>query len=281
MSDEKYSSFEVIQQKDMIRSNKELIRNATGDMKNHLKNVKYLKPLLNYLQDKQLQDLGYRYTDFGVAFRVTITDIKNNAFKLSKTKPDDNTIKHLLRLLILSECIQRVEYKELSHTQKLNYNNKPLKVFQALNMIYKLNDLRNSKFERLKGMNKEFNYTVLSAIFCRDLANQVFKEFTPRNDHFLIADESLLDVVDYIKENKIISLDSVSAWQDKQFLEPYDPIKNGTKMGDSKKFYVDTYKKLDDFNYWKKFNIKIFRNSKTRKRIKDLHGNALVFVYGR
>lgn len=275
---EEYNSLEVMQQKVKIQDNMSIIKSASGAMDNYLKNIKYLKPLLNYLQRKQLQQLKYKMTD-DVVFRVTLFDIKLNAFNGTKTKPSDETIKHLLRLLILSESIERVGFDELSDSWQKTYNNYSLVVFQSMNMIYRINDLRHAKFERLKGLGeKRFNYTILSLFFDEKIANKVFKEFTPHNEHYLITEQSMADVVDYVKEHKSVDLESVSVWQNKQFIKPYDPIRNDLKVGNNTKFYIETYKNLNNFKYWGKQKIKLLKNSEAKNKIKGLHGSKLILT---
>ena len=84
---EEYSPLEVIQEKVRIQDNMDLIKNATGAMDNHLKNIKYIKPLLSYLHKKQLQQLKYKMTaESGFAVRVTLWDIKSNAFQSTETQ---------------------------------------------------------------------------------------------------------------------------------------------------------------------------------------------------
>ena len=275
---EEYSLLEVMQQKVKIQDNQSIIKSASGVMKNYLEHIKYLKPLLNYLQRKQLQQLKYKMTD-DVVVRVTLFDIKLNAFNGTKTKPSDETIKHLLRLLILSECIERVGFDELSDSWQKTYNNYSLVIFQSMNMIYRINDLRDAKFERLKGLGeKRFNYTILSLFFDEKIANKVFKEFTPHNEHYLITEQSMADVVDYVKEHKSVDLESVSVWQNKQFIKPYDPIRNDLKVGNNTNFYIETYKNLNNFKYWGKQKIKLLKNSEAKNKIKGLHGSKLILT---
>lgn len=276
---EEYSPLEVIQEKVRIQDNVDLIKNATGAMKNHLEHIKYLKPLLNYLHKKQLQQLKYKMTaESGFAVRVTLWDIKSNAFQSTKTQPSDETIKHLLHLLILAECIERVGFDELSKGQKNVYHTYTTVIFQSLNMVYRINDLSQAKFELLKGLkDKDLNYTIVGLMFDESTANRVFKEFTPHNEHYVIADNAMSDVVNYIKQNKVVALEDVSAWQDKQFLKPYDPQRHWVKIGNHEKMYSDVYKGLNDWNYWGSYKIKIVKNSQAKNRIEGLHGNKLVF----
>lgn len=277
-----FSDSEIQQASDLIDSNLAIISKPKGDMKKHLSHIKYLKQLLIYFHDKQKLQLRYDKLTDKMAFRVTMYDIKLNAFRSLNTHPDDGTIKKLIRLLLLAGAISRVTYKELTLNCKSMYRRYETSIFQAMNHIYIINDLENSHFERLKGLQDiDLSYTATAIVFDPFIAEEMFKQFTNKNEHWQVSHQIMNEIVEYVKSQKVITLKDVAQYQNSMFVTPFCNSKFWEDKTEKERcdFYINLYKNLEQLKWWRQYDIKIKSNSKVRYNKLDVHGNVLVMSY--
>lgn len=277
-----FSDSEIQQASDLIDSNLAIISKPKGDMKKHLSHIKYLKQLLIYFHDKQKLQLRCDKLTNRMAFRVTMYDMKLNAFRSLNTQPDDDTIKKLIRLLLLTGAISRVTYKELTTNCKSMYRKYETSIFQAMNQIYIINDLQDSHFERLTGIQDiDLSYTATAIVFNPDITEETFKQFTDKNEHWQVSQQVMNEVVEYMKSKKVVTLKDVAQYQNSIFITPFGNSNFWETKTEKERcdFYISLYKDLEQLKWWRQYDISIKPNSKVRYNKLDVHGNVLVMSY--
>jgi len=188
-----------------------------------------------------------------------------------------------IRLLIISEVIRKVDFKDLTLYRQVNIANKKKDFSKgkttdniyASAPIYEVLDLNNSHLERLtKIKNKDISsYAIVQQIFGDKIADNCFNSTIRdyKNGLDTFGENSFMRIVDIIKKNQVVSIKDLSEYCAHNLL-----LRNGNH---EKPAWWSRQLRIFDFN---QENIIICRNSELNEEMQlDIHGNSLVFFYNK
>lgn len=186
-----------------------------------------------------------------------------------------------IRLLIISEVIRKVDFKDLTLYRQVNITHKKKDFSEgktenniyASAPLYEVLDLNNSHLERLtKIKNKDISsYAIVQQMFGDKIANNCFNNIIRdyKNGLNNFGENSFTRIVDIIKKNQVVSIKDLSEYCAHNLL-----LRNGNH---EKSAWWSRQLRTFDFS---QENIAICRNSELSEEMQlHVHGNNLVFFY--
>ncbi|MDC2815429.1 hypothetical protein PO181_00220 [Leuconostoc suionicum] len=259
-----------------LENNIKLIREMKGDnMENSFKHISGLK--------KTILDINKRANAIPESKRVYNLKTGNNLIRfdnLNSSKPIRVTEreKYLLQLLIISKCIRRIDYYEISPELRKRYaDNNDFRAY-----IYEILDIENSRFDRLRAIKKDrpLNYSALCLMTDVKTGNEAFKRFTVNKGFYYFRPDSLEVIANYVWKYHTVTLtDLANFYLDHITIRPsvYGKIEVLTR-DDQLTYIIDMLKALNELGWWKQYDLTIKKNANVRRNKLNVHGNTLVFI---
>ena len=244
-------------------------------MENSFKHIAGLK--------KILLDINKKANKLPESKRVYNPQTGNNIIRfdnINSSKPTRVTDKqkYLLQLLVLSNCIRRIDYYELTPQLRKKYaDNNDFRAY-----IYEVLDIRYSKFDKLRNIKKDkpLNYPALCLMTDVKTSNEVFKRFTVNKGFYYFKPESLEVIVNYVWKYHTVTLtDLAEFYLDHITIKPsvYGKIETPTR-DEQLTYIIDMLKALNELGWWKKYDLAIKKNANVRRHKLPVHGNTEVFT---